>query len=424
MMASIFPQPLNGKIEAISSKADAHRLILASFLSKNHTDIELIHPLGKDIKATINCIQALGCIVETKTNGITIHPCDRPNSEAVLDCKESGTTLRFLVPIVATLGGKYKFFGNGSLPNRPITELLEALCANGCKTNSNSLPFEISGELTAGRYVLPGNITSQYFSGLLFALPLLAGDSEIILSNPIESELYVDMTINTLKIFGINIAKTKSGYYILGKQEYKTPENIISAEGDWSNSAFWLAAGGLSKRGISCIGINEESSQPDKQIVRILKNINAKVENIDCGWFAQSKGETLRPFVVDAREAPDLIPICAVLMCFAKGKSYIKNASRLRLKESDRLKCIAHGLRALGGDIKEVGDGLEIIGDGDLSGGAMVHAENDHRIAMALAIAGAYSKKGIEIAGAEAIDKSYPAFLSDFSRLGGKVNVI
>jgi len=421
MDIKIFPQPLGGKITAITSKSDAHRCLICAALCSGKTEIVINDP-NRDIEATVRCIESLGAKVSCddgrvyKVIGMTEIP-----EKAVLSCGESGSTLRFLLPIAAALNKSITFTGEGRLPKRPLSPLMEQLQLHGCIFSQNELPLTVSGGLNAGRYELPGNVSSQYITGLLMALPMLRQDSEIILTSPLESAGYVDMTLRTISIFGVNIEVIPGGkgYKITGGQKFVSPVSI-TAEGDWSNAAFWLAAGAVSGK-TEVGGLDLLSPQGDKAIVKLLGSFGACCESVG-GSITVSKSP-MHGIMIDAGPIPDLVPILTVAACAAKGETVIKNAARLRIKESDRLNSVTAMITALDGDITELEDGLIIKGTGKLKGGT-VDSFNDHRIVMAAAVASSICEQEVVITGAQAVEKSYPKFFEHFNMLGGNANVI
>lgn len=413
---------LTGKVQIISSKSDGHRLLIAAALADTPTQIH-IQGVSEDIETTVLCLKNLGAKFERKDDIVFVTPVP-PYQEniAVLDCRESGSTLRFILPVAAALGRSILVEGAGRLPKRPIGILTELLSHHGCYISSNQLPLEMSGQLTAGTFTLPGNVSSQFITGLLFALPLLDGDSEIKLTTPLESKGYVDMTLHTLKRFGIQIIKTESGFQIPGKQKYHSP-GTLRAEGDWSNAAFWLAAGAASGNGITCCGLQQDSPQGDKAIVPLLKQFGAKIEIQDESVTVQHAA--LKGCRIDVSQIPDLMPILCIVASMAKGKTEIYNAGRLRIKESDRLSAMADCLHRLGIRAEESQDGMTIYGrEGGIPDEIQIDAYNDHRIVMSAAVGAIVLGLEITIIGAEAVAKSYPAFFAEFIRLGGGADVL
>ncbi len=401
MDIKITPKKLSGKIEAISSKSDAHRVMIAAALSATATDIKL-NILSRDMKATADCLENMGAKIDMSGDTMHIEPIKTPKDNALINCAESGSTLRFLLPVVSALCKNATIVGSGKLPERPLSPLIEELEKNGGGFLTKKLPITTKSKLSSGKFTLPGNISSQYITGLLFALPLLKGDSDIILTTPLQSKGYVDMTLDTLEKFGIKILVTDNGYHIKGEQVYTSPGNI-QIEGDWSNSAFWFTADFLGGN-VEVSGLDNNSKQSDKAIISILKEL--------------SDGT-----VIDAGNIPDLVPIICVAACGICGKVSITNISRLKLKESDRILSVKRLISDLGGQITATDDIITVYGKGFLTGG-VIESFNDHRIAMSAAIASLICKNDVIIKGAEAVNKSYPGFFDDFNLLGGNSYVI
>lgn len=424
MKVRLTPVKLCGSIPAISSKSDAHRLLIAAALSDRETEI-LCNVLSEDIRATARCLAALGAKVAFSENRMRVHPIPRTeNAEGApvtLDCGESGSTLRFLLPVVSALGKNGVFTGGGRLPQRPITELREAMEAHGVHfSEKGAFPIHTSGALKAGEYTLRGDVSSQYVTGLLFALPLLSDDSTLRLLPPVESKPYIEMTMATLRRFRIRIFFTGEEFWIPGGQTYKSP-GTVSVEGDWSNAAFFLTAGALGAP-VTVTGLNPDSPQGDKAILEILRRMGAAVET--AGESATVSPGALHGIAQDMADIPDLAPIFSVAAAAARtGETAIQNAARLRLKESDRLAAIHRMLGSLGVSCTETADGLLIPGGQSISGGE-TSGFGDHRMVMAAAIASILAETPVTIDGAEAVEKSYPHFFEDFKRLGGMVDVL
>lgn len=416
----IAPTKLKGKIEAIESKSDAHRLLICAALAGMPTDIK-IKNISKDIAATIDCLSGLGSEIRAHSDGsLTVGPLWQSTARnPVLDCGESGSTLRFLLPAAAAVCDGFTLTGSGRLPQRPLAPVITAMKANGCNFGREKLPVQVSGKLQSGRFELPGDVSSQFITGLLFALPLLDGNSEIVLTSPLESSGYVDMTLHTLARFGISVICEKGKIFVPGSQQYISPGSV-TVEGDWSNAAFWLAAGALNGD-IICGGLKGNSLQCDRRMLDILKQMGADItfEN----GVAAAASSALSAITIDAAEIPDLVPVTAAVMATAKGTSVIENAGRVRLKESDRLTAITENLNKLGADVRETADSLIINGKPELAGG-VADGCGDHRIVMAMAVASVACKGTVVIRGAEAVEKSYPGFFGDFNKLGGRANVI
>ena len=381
MEIRVLPSKLKGKIAAVSSKSDAHRLLIAAALSREPTVIRL-NTLSKDIEATAGCLEALGCRIERGSDTLTVSPVWQNLSDSpVLHCGESGSTLRFLLPVAAALRAEFTMTGEGRLPERPMAPLTGQMTRNGCRFEPETLPFKVTGPLRGGLFELPGNISSQFVSGLLFALPLLKEDSEIVLTSPLESAGYADMTLAALEKFGIRVTREGNRFAVPGGQTYSSPGEA-AAEGDWSNAAFWLVAGAVNG-GVACEGLSTASRQPDKAIVGLLERMGADITVIN--QTVTARAGKLKGIRADISETPDLAPVLAVAAAFAEGTTVFENAGRLRLKESDRLAAIAANLKALGARAEPDGDTLVIYGEGTLRGGA-ADGFNDHRMVMAAAI--------------------------------------
>lgn len=413
----IEPQKLNGTINAIPSKSAAHRLLICAALADRPTTI-YIDRTSDDITATAECMKAIGAEITIDGNAYRITPIETPAAAPTLDCGESGSTLRFLLPVAAALGNDSHFIGRGRLPKRPLSDLTAAMKEHGITMDSESLPMTLKGTLRGGTYRIKGNISSQYITGLLLALPLAEEDSTIELTTELESASYIDITLSALKIFGIEIETTPDGYHIKGGQTYRSP-NEITVEGDWSNAAFFLTAATLGND-LTMTGLDPDSPQGDRKITDLLQSFGA--EKVIGENSIAMKGGDLAGCVIDIRDTPDLLPILSVAATQAKGKTTFVNAARLRLKESDRLESSAALINDLGGKAETTEDTLTVYGVG-LVGGT-VDSCNDHRIAMSAAIAATFCEKAVTIRGAEAVKKSYPAFFEDYNKLGGNAHGI
>lgn len=417
MIARIQPAPLSGSIPAIASKSDAHRLLILAALSPGETQLKM-EQRSEDIDATIRCLRALGAAIDLLPDGVLVRGVERCNENPLLDCGESGSTFRFILPVATVLCEHARLTGGGRLPERPIGELMRAIEAHGVSFSADRLPFDTSGLLQGGSFSLPGNVSSQYLTGLLLALPLALQDSRISLTSRLESAAYVDLTLDALKRFGANVFVRKYEYEISGAQRYVSPGNIC-VDGDWSNAGFFLAAGALGAP-VCVTGLRLDSPQGDKAMLDALMAFGAVVE-AEVSAVRVSPAP-LRGCTIDVGETPDLLPVLAVLGACATGETRLVNAARLRLKESDRLASVSAMLRALGGGAHELPDALVIQG-GRLTGGIM-DSVRDHRIAMAAAIASIRCEREVTIQNADAVNKSYPSFYTDFNRLGGRAHVV
>ena len=424
----IFPTKLKGTVVAPSSKSMGHREIICAGLAAGTSIIDNIS-MSKDIEATMRCLKAINVAVDEIPSMIegrkalqisgTGHPMAAADS---VDCGESGSTLRFFLPLGANLNCPLTFTGHGKLVSRPLQayydifdeKFIQYFNDNGC------LPVTVNGHLTPGTYKLPGDVSSQFVSGLLFALPLLNGDSIIEITSPLESSAYVDMTINCLAKFGVQI-ENEGGlhrrYLVKGKQHYQAQDSQV--EGDWSQAAFWTVGGSLGD-GITCQGVNVNSLQGDQAVVDIMERMGAVIKQ-DANSVTVNGGAT-KATVIDAANCPDIIPVLTVLAAVSEGTTKIINAGRLRIKECDRLAAMSSELNKMGANITEEPEGLTIVGKPQgLVGGVQVDAWNDHRIAMSLAIAAQKCAAPIILTGAESVAKSYPTFWEDYKSVGGLV---
>lgn len=416
---------LSGTLCPPPSKSDSHRAIICASLAHGTS---YIHPISfsNDIISTINCMKILGANILEYKNGLLITGIDYNNNKIhsnysiKLNCNESASTLRFIIPIVAALGINSTFLGNISLQNRTLAVYSELLPKHGVsliKKGILSLPLNVSGKLQGKNFYIPANISSQFISGLLFALPILKNDTFIYITTNIESEPYLNMTIKTLNHFGIKIKKTKYGFFIKGNQSYISKDYHI--ERDWSQAAFFVAAGCIGSN-IHLKGMDINSNQGDKEIINIAKQFGADISIKDKDIFINTN--QLKGINVDVSQIPDLVPIIAVIASNANGTSRIFNASRLRLKESDRLKSISKSLKSIGASIIQTSDSIVINGVKHFNS-STIDSFNDHRIAMAMSIA-AIKTKQLTIKNFHCINKSYPNFFNDYNMLGGNIHVV
>ena len=392
MDLTIYPSKLSGKIEAIPSKSQAHRLMICAAFSDRETILKCPQT-NEDIQATAQCLNALGADIKRTETGYKIKPIGKLPNSALIDCGESGSTLRFLLPVVCALGINTTILMHGRLPYRPLTPLWEELTRMGAvlsKPTENTI--QTSGKLHSGDFTISGNISSQFISGLLFATALLPGNSTIHITGLLESKPYVDMTLYALNIFGVYI----NDYHINSCYPFHSPGNL-TVEGDWSNAAFFLAANALGNA-VEVTNLNPYSKQGD----RVIKNLLANQEDIN---------------TICARDIPDLVPILAVTFGAKKGVVF-NDIARLRLKESDRVASVCDMLNNLGAYATATENTLT-VNPGQYRG-CTIDAANDHRIAMAAAIAATVANGPVTILGAECVSKSYPNFWNEYKRLGGK----
>lgn len=421
MDAIIQPHPLAGTLSAIPSKSEAHRVLVCAALADGPTRIAC-RATSEDIEATIACLEALGARIERAEGVFTVHPIDAGSQPrgAVLNCGESGSTLRFLLPVAAALGTS-TFTGAGRLAERPLEPLVDALRAHGAAVDADGgLPLTVSGPLQGGVVSLPGNVSSQFITGLMLAAPLLAQPLEIRVAEPVESKPYIALTLQTLKTFGVDSAivheEGATCYKIHPGAPYRSPGSV-AVGGDWSNAAFWLAAGALSHAGVRVEGLDPRSKQADQAVLGALALFGAQVSRTRASAAAHAL--ELRGARIDVSSCPDLVPAIAPLAALAPGSTLISGAHRLKFKESDRLASISSALAALGAQVRVDDDSLAFEGIERFSGGT-VDAANDHRIAMMAAIAAAYATGPVTIRGASCVAKSYPGFFDDFAALGGR----
>jgi 3-phosphoshikimate 1-carboxyvinyltransferase len=401
MKATIYPTPLSGDIPAIASKSQAHRLLICAALADKPTAIAC-PTLSADITATADCLRALGAGITYADGVFSVTPIREAPKTATIDCGESGSTLRFLLPVVCALGVKTTIVLHGRLPERPLSPLWEELARHGAVL-SRPTPdtIAVSGVLTGGDYTLAANVSSQFISGLLFALPRLGTESRIHLTGTLESGAYLDMTVGALARFGVKAPLQNMVYTLPAGQRYVSP-GTVSVEGDWSNGAFWVVADRILGGTLNITGLDPHSPQGDRAVEPISLRIAAGSAVVDC------------------REIPDLVPVLSVLAAVSPGQTRFINAQRLRIKESDRLKTTSSLLENLGATVEELPDGLVVTGKAHLHGGT-VDSANDHRIAMSAAIAALACDEPVVVLDAQAVNKSYPAFWTDYQRLGGRV---
>ncbi len=406
------PTKIDGAVRIPSSKSQSHRALISAALAGNSAVRGV--DVSNDITATANALSALGASITHDADTRTFYvsePCGR-GAVATINCGESASTLRFLIPIAASLGARVTFVGEGRLPNRPTDIYKQILEARGARLaypeNGEFLPLLIDGALTSGEYQLRGDISSQFVTGLIYAATSLEGVSKIKLTTTLESKPYVDLTVQALRLFGANITEESDGYAVVGGT--LSPADI-DVEGDCSQAAFFAVAAAIGGR-VTMSGIHRGTRQGDFALFDIVSRFGAHV-SWNGGDVTVAKGEKLTAHDIDAKDIPDLVPALAVMAAFASGTTRIYNAGRLRIKESDRIASTAAMINALGGEAHESEDGLIIVGKQTLTGGS-VCACNDHRIAMAAAAASAGCTGDVCVDDMSCINKSYPEFVRDF----------
>ena len=402
----ISPSPLKGEITLPPSKSVTHRALICAALSGGKCKLSPVDMESQDIQATMGALETLGAAFHFNgdvlfADGSGMFKSDR---EQIIDCNESGSTLRFLLPLAAAGGVSARFEGKGRLPERPLDIFHDILPLHGVKMSGKTLPLQIDGRLLPGEYKIPGNVSSQFISGILMALPILSGESVIKLTSPLESAGYVDMTVDVMKQFGADV-ECRENYYRINSGQNFIPRDF-EIESDWSQAAFFIAANFLGSD-VDIQNLNPDSSQGDKEIANIIKNFTANQSD---------------DIVINCAQIPDLVPAIAVCAAKRPGKTLISGGERLRIKESDRIKAMCDGLKSLGCGVLEKPDGMEIIGS-KLRGG-FVNGCNDHRIVMAFSVLASSLNESVTISDCESVKKSYPNFFKEFRSLGGLANVI
>lgn len=415
----ITPTKLKGKVQVPPSKSMAHRAIICSSLAKGKSRIDNIE-YSKDIEATIAAMQALGTtITKYDTYVVVDGSTTYQKQDSVIDCKESGSTLRFMVPISIVKENRVHFIGEGNLGKRPLDTFYDIFDRQniGYLYHQNILDLQIGGVLKPDCFKIPGNISSQFISGLLFALPLLEGDSVIEITSPLESKGYIDLTLQMLATFGIQITNDKyQKFMIKGNQEYVAHDYRVEA--DFSQAAFYLVAGALGNE-VILTDLNLDSLQGDKEAMDILNRMGATIKEVDKG--IQVCASNLQATTIDASQCPDVIPVITVATLLAKGTSHIINAKRLRIKECDRIVATVSQLNEIGGQVVELEEGMDSTGVNSLQGG-QCKTFDDHRIAMMLAIVATVCKEPLYLDNKECVQKSYPSFWEDYQALGGIID--
>lgn len=419
------PASFAGDVTVPPSKSFAHRAILCAALADGESVLSPV-AWNRDIEATLNAARALGAkaAFDAESQTVRIQGIRTPAKKAEINCLESGSTVRFLIPVAAALGTQAVFTGEGRLPERPIGCYADCLPPHGTACVSDGgLPFSISGQLQPGEFSIPGNISSQFITGLLLALPLLSGDSRITLTTPLESVGYVDITLSVLRDFGIEVHPDASGWLIPGNQRYQARSYTV--EGDWSQAAFFLAMGAMTDNpdGICIHGLRWDSVQGDRAAADVFARFGARITRQDDCVLVQPPVDRLHGIRVDVSDIPDMVPALAACASACEGTTIIENAARVRIKESDRLAAMENGLRDLGAMVSSTPDSLTIEGASRLAGGT-AQGCNDHRIVMALSACAARADAPVTITDAQSIRKTYPNFFEDYNRLGGGAHVL
>ncbi|MDU2490642.1 MAG: 3-phosphoshikimate 1-carboxyvinyltransferase [Clostridium celatum] len=420
----IYPSKLKGEVKIPPSKSMAHRAIICAALSDGLCIIENID-YSDDIIATIDAMNSLGARIVKHKDYIEVIGAygsgEKPKESRIIDCNESGSTLRFLVPISLLFKGSSKFIGRGNLGKRPLTTYYNIFERQGIEYSyeEGNLNLVINGELKPGTFEVEGNVSSQFITGLLFTLPLLKQDSKIVITTEMESKGYIDLTLRAMSDFGVKIINNNYREFIIkGNQKYNARNYRV--EGDYSQAAFFLCADSLGND-VLCKDLNLNSLQGDKEVIDILERMNVIFNANDVGVKGTTNGELIST-VIDGSQCPDIIPVLTSVAALTKGTTEIINAGRLRIKECDRLAAVTSELNKLGAKIIEKEDGLVVTGVEKLQGGVEVWSHKDHRIAMTLAIASTRCEEPIVINDYECIAKSYPNFFEDFKALGGNVH--
>ena len=429
MKIKIKPSTLNGKIEIPPSKSYSHRAVIAAALAESEKKSMIDNlKFSVDITTTTDIMENWGAKIKRFESALEIVGNDGrvvPKDKYV-QCNESGSTIRFLIPVGITSKNELIFDGKGKLVDRPLDSYYKIFEGQGLKyeTTGGKLPLTVNGKLKAGNYEIDGNISSQFITGLLYALPLLDGDSKLIINKNLESKGYIDLTLEILKLAGIEIVNNGyKSFDIKGNQTYK-PFNY-TVEGDYSQVAFWIVAGIISANRdneVKCLHVNKNSLQGDREIIEIVTRMGANLEIFED--YVIVKPSKTKGTVIDISQCPDIAPILTVLAALSEGETRIINGERLRIKESDRITSIKTELNKLGANVTEEGDSLIIQGVQGFTGGVTVSAWNDHRIAMSLAVASSRCEKEIVLEEAESVRKSYPHFWDDFVKMGGEIEIV
>lgn len=405
--------PRSGILRAIGSKSEIQRYLIAAALADEKTEIDNFFLSGDTLNA-VKCIRACFADVDIKDGICTVTPFENKRYSAEFDVGESATLFRILLPVCALRGGEYRFTLGESLAKRPHTPLYEQLKKNGAEIKQTGSRVTVSGKASASVFVIPTDVTSQYISGMLTAMP--ESDDNIILhkAGKVSSKPYIDLTLKTLESFGIKVITRSCGYFINREEKYVSPKKI-SVGGDWSNAAFFLAMGALGGGGITVTGLDLQSVQGDRKILDILTSFGAEVTVEENSVTVKRK--ELSPIRIKADNFPDLVPIIAVLACGTSGETVISGTGRLKYKESDRVAGVKKLISSLGGNVKAGQNSITVYGTGSLKGGT-AETNGDHRMIMAASAASVICKEKVTVTDAEGVNKSYPGFFEIFDSLG------
>ncbi len=409
MDVTVKPSRVSGQINAPPSKSYAHRYLIASFLSGENCKIQGVGQ-SKDVFATLNALSGIG-LKYTVINGDVTLERKEMEDNPVLDCSESGSTIRFLIPVASALGVKCRFSGSQRLLERPMGDIIDCLNKNGADIDGLTL----NGKLHSGIFTINGGVSSQFITGLLLALPILNGDSKIVVEGNAVSRDYINITLDVLSKFQIKIERTQDGFFVKGNQKYVCPKEM-TVEGDYSGCAFLFSMGAIGGD-VEVRNLNVNSAQGDKKTLEILEKFGAKITKLDDGYRV-SKGN-LKGVTIDAEDIPDVVQVLSVVASYAEGKSVFQNVSRLVIKESDRIQGIINNLK-LAGITCEYSDGNLTVYGGKPHGN-LFQGDNDHRTVMSATVTALFADGQSTVIGAEAINKSYPSFFKDVRLIGGEI---
>lgn len=425
MIVKVFPSSCRGTVRVPPSKSMAHRALLCAALADGTSALDGITS-SEDMTATLNGLAAMGCRIQRDGDRCTVTGCggfprDLPD-DVTVDCRESGSALRFLIPLFALGNQRSVFYGHGRLMQRSQSVYEALLAERGLCFERHPDHINVQGPLTPGDYMLSGNVSSQFITGLLYALPLLGGDSRILIRPPFQSRGYVDLTLQMLAEFGVKAGfSDENTLFVPGGQSYRAMDHAV--EGDYSQCAFFAVLAAL-EGNLTLTNLRRDSLQGDKAILSILKGCGARFSEVTGGYAFEASA--LKGSVIDVGNCPDLAPILSVMGMYASGETTLVNASRLRDKESDRIEAMETELRKLNVPVRSTNDSMTITGCGGkgIPKGAVVHGHNDHRIVMALAIAAALGSEPVIIEDAQAIAKSFPDFFAVLASVGGRIEVL